>query len=94
MMSSNALGKKSEPSKFSRKEWKSANISTKIIAKNSFMKGTISAEREIYPQAALHAIKLIIGSVLLAIETLLEEGVSQRDLPLHKLYFAKSLVQF
>jgi len=53
-----------------------------------------SALLEILPQAGMHTIKLIVGSDLTTIEALLEVGVSSRDLPLHRVDFAKGLVQF
>jgi hypothetical protein len=55
---------------------------------------TTSAWRLICPKTTMHTINLIVGSDLEAIETLFEEGVSKHNLPLHKVDFAKGLVQF
>lgn len=86
--------RKNKPSKFGRKAMAEHNKKYQDSRKDFGDDRATSAWTEIYPQTGLHTIKLIVGSDLEAIEASLEEGVRQRDLPLHKVDFAKGLVQF
>jgi hypothetical protein len=86
--------RKSKPPKFGRKAMAEHNKNYQDSRKDFGDDRTTSAWPEVYPQAGMHTIKLIVGSDLEAIETLLEEGVRQRDLSLHKVDFAKGLLQF
>ncbi|MBA6379696.1 MULTISPECIES: hypothetical protein [unclassified Colwellia] len=86
--------RKSKPSKFSKKSTAERKQKYQDNRKDFGDDRTTSAWPEVNPQSGMHTIKLIVGSDLEAIETLLEEGVRQRDLPLHKVDFAKGLVQF
>lgn len=86
--------RKSKPSKFSKKATAERKQKYHDNRKDFGDDRAKSAWPEIYPQADLHTIKLIVGSDIEAIEASLEEGVRQRDLPLHKVDFAKGLVKF
>jgi hypothetical protein len=85
---------KNKPSRFSRQAMAEHKKKYQDNRKDFGDDRTTSAWPEVYPQAGMHTIKLIVGSDIEAIETLFEKGVCQRDMPLHKVDFAKGLVQF